>query len=504
MNKKIISVLLILSMIFAFASCGGKGEDETTEPESYVLPTKIIEADISLPYTGSDSLVAYSATGTLNSDLLPLMYESLFIPTNDGKGMPMVAKSGKVEGTTVTVYLRTDVKFSNGTVLNASHVKYSFEKAKNHDFYKHSLKNVASVSVTDNTTLVFNLYNPDPMALNILDFPIIAVSGKNTLGSGKYSLRYLDESAYLQVNSYHRDYKKSWHKQIALYDMSGISGPIYPFKANEISVYKQDLSDGTYTNLSSFTVAENTNNLVYIGVNSQWAGSITSLPWVRQAINIGISRSSITASSYLGQGNTVITPFKNEYYQLNTENLADMAGEVEKAIAILERNGYKSLNSDGVRTNGSNSLRLNILVCSENQYKLTVAEAVKKSLEELGFGVTITEKKTSEEFINALNEGHFGLYIGETQLTSNCDLSEFFTEKGSLNFGISPEFFVDFEAYKKGTDSTMTFVEAFSTEVPFIPLYYRKAVVSVNPNISGPQNGDYAYSGIENWVVQKD
>ncbi len=504
MTKKIIAVLLVLSMIFLFASCKGKGEDETTEPESYVLPTKIIEADISLPYTSSDSLVAYTAKGSVNADLIPIMYESLFTPTDDGKGMPLVAKSGKIEGTKVTVYLKTDVKFSNGTVLTGNHVKKSFEKAKNNAFYKHSLKNVASVSVQDNNTVVFKLYNPDPMALNILDFPIIAVSGKNTYGSGKYSLKYLDETAYLQVNAHHRDYKKSWHKQIALYDMSGISGPIYPFKANEISAYKQDLSDGNYVNLSSFTVAENTNNLVYVGVNSNWSGSITSLAWVRQAINIGISRSSITASSFLGQGTPVITPFKSAYYQLNTENLAGVGGEVEKAIGILERNGYTTVSSDGVRTNGNNSLKLNILVCSENQYKVSVAEAVKKSLEELGFGVTITEKKTSEDFVNALKEGHYSLYIGEAQLTSNCDLSEFFTEKGSLNYGITKEFYKDFEAYKKGTDSTMTFVEAFSTEVPFIPLYYRKAVISVNPNITGPENGSFVYSDIGEWKVQED
>ncbi len=504
MTKKIISLLLVLSMIFMFASCKGKGESETTEHESYVLPTKIIESDISLPYTSSDSLVAYTVKGSLNGDLIPIMYESLFTPTDDGRGMPLIAKNGEIEGTKVTVNLKTDIRFSDGTVLTGKHVKTSFEKAKNHAFYKHSLKNVVSVSVDDNNTVVFKLSNPDPMALNILDFPIIATSGKNTYGSGKYAVKYLDNTAYLQVNSHHRDYKKSWHKQIALYDMSGISGPIYPFKANEISVYKQDLSDGNYVNLSSFTVAQNTNNLVYVGINSNWAGSITSIDWVRQAINIGISRSSVTASSFLGQGNAVITPFKSDYYQLNTENLAGVGGETEKAIGILERNGYTTINSDGVRTNGSNSLKLSILVCSENQYKVSVAEAVKKSLGELGFGVTITEKKTSEEFINALKEGHFSLYIGEAQLTSNCDLSEFFSEKGSLNYGISPEFYEDFEAYKKGTDSTMTFVEAFSTEVPFIPLYYRKAVISVNPNITGPQNGNNVYADIGEWKVQKD
>ncbi|MBQ8183462.1 MAG: hypothetical protein IJ025_06160 [Clostridia bacterium] len=504
MTKRIIAILLVISTLVLFGSCQGKNNDETTESESYVLPTKIIDADISLPYTSSDSLAAYSVKGSLNKDLIPVVYESLFIPSDDGKGVPQIAKNAEIDGKKVTVNLRTDVKFSNGTKLTSEHVKASFSKALNNAFYKSSLKNIASVSVKDDKTIVFTLSNPDGMVLNTLDFPVVLISGKNTLGSGKYRVEYLDETAYLQVNTHHREYKKTWHKQIALFDMSGISGPVYPFKANEISVYKQDLSDGAYTNLSSLTVSQNTNNLVYIGVNSVWSGSITSLDWVRQAINIGISRSSVTATSFLGQGTATVTPFKNNYYQINTENLASLSGETERAIAILERNGYEKVNSDGIRTNGANLLKLNILVCSENPYKVSVAQAVKKSLEELGFGVTITEKKTSEDFINALKEGHFGLYIGETQLTSNCDLTEFFTEKGVLNYGISGEFYEEFKAYKSGVDSTMTFVEAFSTEVPFIPLYYRKAVVSVNPNITGVKNGVNIYADVCEWKLNEN
>ena len=36
--------------------------------------------------------------------------------------------------------------------------------------------------------------------------------------------------------------KKEWNEKIALYDMAGVSSPIYPFKANKISVYKNNLS----------------------------------------------------------------------------------------------------------------------------------------------------------------------------------------------------------------------------------------------------------------------
>lgn len=502
MIKKIVSVLLIISMCFLLFSCDKTEEPAVSESEDYVLPTQVIDADISLPYISTDSFFPYSAKSSLNRDLIPLIYESLFVPTDDGKGRPQLAVSGKNEGKKVTVKLLSNVKFSDGVQLTAAYVKASFDKAKNNIYYSKSLKNIASIATPDNFTVVFTLYNPDALALNILDFPIIRLSGKKYVGTGKYSMGFLDETPYFQVNTNHRDYKKSWNKQIALYDMAGVSSPVYPFKANEISIYKDDLSDGKYNNLSSVTVSEKMNNLVYVGVNSTWAGSVTSLPWVRQAINIGVNRSGIVASSFLGQGEPVVTPFKNSFYRLNTENLPGVGGEMERAIAILERNGYTQVNGEGIRTNGKNALRVNILVCTQNQYKLTVAQALKSSLEEIGFGVTITQKKTPKEFTDALDTGHFGLYIGETQLTANCDLSEFFTKNGVLSYGIDDKFFAEYSAYKSGTDSTTVFVESFSTEVPFIPLFYRKAVVSVNPNITGVNAGYNIYDDICSWKVE--
>ncbi len=504
MIKKIIAILLILSMSVLLFSCDGNKDDVTTEPEDYILPTEIIDADITLPYLSSDSFDPYASKSNINRDLISVIYESLYIVTDNGKGKPQLAESGNIDGKTVTVELLSNAKFSDGTAVTGEYIKSSFEKAKNNTYYKSELSNVASISVVDKDTVKFTLYNPDSMALNVLNFPVVKLSGKTYVGSGKYTVQYLEDTPYLSVNVNHRDYKKSWNKQIALYDMAGITSPVYPFKANEISVYKQDLTDGNYVNLSSQTVSENMNNLVYVGVNSQWAGSVTSIDWVRQAINIGINRSDIVASSFLGQGIPVVTPFKSSFYQLNYENLPDMSGETEKAIGILERNGYTMVNSDGVRTNGSSTLRLSILVCTKNKYKLTVANALKKSLEELGFGVTITQKKNTKEFLSALKEGHYGLYIGETALSSNCDFSEFFTKSGKLNYGIDEAFFAEYSSYKSGEDTAMTFVESFSTEVPFIPLYYRKTVVSVNPNIIGVEGGYDCYCNINNWKITEN
>ena len=60
-----------------------------------------------------------------------MVYEGLFIPTDDGKGLPQLAVSGKIEGKKVTVKLLSNVKFSDGVQLTAAYVKASYDKAKN-------------------------------------------------------------------------------------------------------------------------------------------------------------------------------------------------------------------------------------------------------------------------------------------------------------------------------------------------------------------------------------
>lgn len=501
MIKKLTAIFLVVTLSFTLFSCQ-RGGNEAPETEDYILPTEIIDADISFPYMSSDSFAPYSAKSVTNRNLIPVIYESLFISTEDGKGEKLLATECEVNGKKATVKLIDGVKFSDGVAVNSAYIRASFELAKKNLYYSPSLADVSSVTVVDNLTVIFNFTRENAFAQNVLNFPIVRKSDGEYIGSGKYKLQYLEETPYLQANSYHREYSEKWNKQIALYDMAGISSPIYPFKANKISVYKNDLSTEGYVNLSSETVSQNMNNLVYLGVNSKWAGSVTSIEWVRQAINIGLDRSSIGAASFLGQTNPVITPFKSDFYQLNSENLPSLSGEIQRAVAIIERNGYDKFNADGIRTNDSSALRVNILVCTQNEYKKGVAEAVKKSLETLGFGVTITEKATLEEFKIALNEGHFGLYIGETCLSDDYNLNEFFTSKGELSYGIDEAFFSGYESYRNGSDSTMTFVESFETEVPFIPLFYRKAIISVNPNITGVDESN-TYASVSDWKVNK-
>ena len=502
--RKFISILLIFTVLFAFCSCDGNNKEETTTNENYVLPTPVVTSDISLPFTSAAGFNPYKTESTLNRDLIPVIYESLFVATDDGKGSALLASSGEIDGKSVTVKLLQGIKFSDGGEFISSYVKSSYEKAKNSSYYKAQLSNINSITIVDNFTIKFTLHRADPMVLNTLDFPITKSNDDSYIGTGKYTIEKSKESTYLQVNKNHRDYKKSWNDKIALYDMAGISSPIYPFKANKISVYKNNLSSEEYINLSSKTISVGLQNLVYVGVNSQWAGTVTSIDWVRQAVNIGIDRNIIASSSFLGQGSATVTPFKNSYYELDGMELIGESGNLEKAVDILERHGYDRTNGDGIRSNGSTSLSVDILVCTEKPYKLTVAENFKTQLEKLGFGVKLRKYEKSEDFILALEEGHYSFYIGEAKLTNNCDLSEFFSNEGKLNYGINEEMFEIYTMLVSGETNTKVFVENFSAKVPFLPLFYRKAVVSVNPNITGLGDGNNLYSSISDWKMPEE
>ncbi len=504
MSKKIISLLLTASVIFTLCSCGPEGEQAQTRPtEGYTLPTKVIDADFSFPYTSAESFDPYESKSNLNRDLISVIFESLYVPTNNGLGQAFLASSESTEGLVTTVKLKSGLKFSDGTTLDSSHVKSSFERAKNSPYYSSTLSNVSSVSVVDSLTVQFNFSAVAPFTLNTLIFPVVKGTGNACLGSGKYSVQYLDDEMYLGVNTNHREYSSSWNKQVALYDMAGKTGPVYHFKANEISVYKNDLISEKYVNLSSETVSEDLNNLVYIGINTKWAGTVASIDYVRHAINLGIDRNEIATTTFLGQNTPVVTFYKPAFCNsLGVDILPEVKGNKQKAVEILERNGYTQINEDGVRTNGSASLKLDILVCTANEYRLPVAQAVKKSLEELGFGITITEKATVEEFTAALQEGHFGLYIGETNLSYDYGLEEFFKSDGALSYGINEEFYPEYAAFENGTIGAKSFIEVFETYVPFVPLYYRKSVTSVNPLIQGLDEGNL-YASVYQWKLSE-
>ncbi len=123
----------------------------------------------------ADSLFLDGVQTELNVDIWVLnsIYDTLLLPTSDGKGLkPGLATKWELgdSGKSLTVTLRDGVKFSDGTPMTAKDVKWSLDRARDpkEGAWNSLLGSVASVDITNPTTITLTLKHPDPTLLPVL------------------------------------------------------------------------------------------------------------------------------------------------------------------------------------------------------------------------------------------------------------------------------------------------------------------------------------------------
>ncbi|HEY8786892.1 MAG TPA: ABC transporter substrate-binding protein [Candidatus Limnocylindria bacterium] len=92
------------------------------------------------------------------------VFDSLVEWGYDGKIVPGIAESWKVDGTTITFKIRSGVKFHNGDPVTADDVKFSLDTIKSKDLNSASASNFAAVdsaTVVDSSTVQFKLSRID-------------------------------------------------------------------------------------------------------------------------------------------------------------------------------------------------------------------------------------------------------------------------------------------------------------------------------------------------------
>ena len=102
------------------------------------------------------------------------LYDMLIAPTLDGKGLkPDLATSYKVadDGMSVSLKLRSDIKFADGSPITLEDVQWSLERASNQESggtFAFLLSSIASVETTPPDTIIVHLKHPDPAILQAL------------------------------------------------------------------------------------------------------------------------------------------------------------------------------------------------------------------------------------------------------------------------------------------------------------------------------------------------
>jgi len=170
------SLGLLGALVIGVAACGGSASPtpapsastppgETPAPTASG-PTRPASADFAMVIDGEPTYFSYAYTDLPTSWIVNVLYNGLIRLNNKLEATPDIAAElpdMSADGLTWTVKLRQNVKFHDGTVLKASDVVFTYELglSKNCTYIPDGCSalqdNVASVTATDDSTVVFKL-----------------------------------------------------------------------------------------------------------------------------------------------------------------------------------------------------------------------------------------------------------------------------------------------------------------------------------------------------------
>lgn len=493
MAKRIIALILAAVVVaLSLTSCSGSESDTDTDTNSAVIEQETVISEDSttfkLSYTQSDSLDPYEATTLNNQVLSQLVFESLLDLDENFKASLNIAASYEYEDSeTLVVVITEGLTFTDGSTITAGDVAASFNAAKESEYWGSSLDGIDSCTVRSSTEIVFHLSTANPYAHNLLVFPIVNydASGDYPVGSGRYY--YADEDGETVLIANTQDGFDPYITVIHLENIVSEDSIDNAVNIGNISFAFRDLSSNSSRRITANKRLINMNNLVFIGVNTK--SGITANADVRRAISLAIDRSTLAQSAYGGFAQAAVSVFNPQFELSETE--------------IFSEDGDSSAAKQLLQTSGASSTEISILVNSSNTDRVACATLIKQQLEEAGFSVTV-DAESDEDYFEMIENEEFDLYIGEIKLPPDMSLWAFFDSEGTACYGIDTENSATAQAYAAYMDSSGLigdFFLAFSSEMPFIPVVYRRGMTCFTKTMNGDIQGNYydCFLNIEDW-----
>ena len=425
---RLINWILAAALMLGLAGCAASEEPpQSTEnqPSSSVQEPETPEQSLpfALAYYPDYSTHPALAENRANLALAPLLYEGLFSLDDTFSATPVLCQTHTVseDGLTWVFTLRPGVTFSDGTPLTGTLAAQALNTALVDPASRYAGRISGLRTVTgDDTTVTITLATPNGALPTLLDIPLALDRSKRPLGTGPYVLT--EDSGAVSLTP-----RSGWWQETALpfesihlFSIQQADDLIAAFDSGDVTLLDADLTGTNTLGYSgSYEVWDyNTTDFIFLGFNT--VKGYCKDPLVRQAISHGIDRDSIATIPYARHAVASPLPFHPDS-SLYDQSLAEQSGYAPEALVQF------------LEDTSAPSQSLKLLVNSENHTKVTAAEYIAYQLEAAGLPVTV-EKLAWDDFVAALAAGRFDLYLGETLLTADFDLSALLASSGSLNY----------------------------------------------------------------------
>ena len=432
--NRILSLLLAFCLLAALATgCDYRPEDYTPTGDALNDATgtpvqKPVQQDqnLTLAYYPDRSLNPYDSTDFTNRSLFPLLYQSLFSIDRNYQVVPILCDRYSISADmrTYTIYPAA-ATFSDGTTLTPTDVAASLLAAKSGKYYAGRFQHITGITATADS-VVITLDTPMENLPLLLDIPIVKaseVNSPNPLGTGPY---VMDES--LGAKRLRRS-SLWWCKSDLVVTAAYI--PLLPgtspndirdqFEFADLELVCADPGSDTYADYRCDYELWDMENGLFLYLVCHSKSTVFSNDSVRRALTHAINREYLTETFYRGFARSAELPASplSPFYD----------------TSLAERYRYDSAKmTAAVEAAGFTGASITLLLNADDSLRLRAGRAIGDMLTACGLKVTINEVN-SAQFSEQVKWGKYDLYLGQTRLSANMDLTAFFAKNGTLNYG---------------------------------------------------------------------
>ncbi len=434
--KKALSLLLCVCFLISLCACGndhssylptgnaltGEGETGPTSPGDGE------DKLITLTYYPNLGLNPYSCVEYTNRALMSLLYQGLFSVDASYSVEPLLCGSYALstDMRTHTFTVAEGATFSDGTPVTAQDVVDSLLAAKSSKLYSGRMLHITSATLSQEGAVVLRTDTAYENLAILLDIPIVKgsqVQEAYPTGSGPYALENSTGGAFLKRRSdwWCRAELPITTSAIPLIAATSITQIRDNFQFSGLSFAFADPSSDRYVDYRCDFELWNCESGVFLYLGCNEDSAVFTTPALRAALTYGIDRTGLVSKFYRGFASAATLPASpaSPYY-----NKA-LAGKYDYNPTAFK---------DAVHAAGKEGSPIVFLVNSDDSLRVRVARSIAQMLQDGGLIVEMKELGGSN-YTNAVKRREFDLYLGQTRLSPNMDLSAFFHVKGALSYG---------------------------------------------------------------------
>lgn len=504
--RRIAFVLTAALCLLCLCACDLGGLLEPVEPTEKPTAPSGTEPGFTLSYRTDDSLDPHFCTGRTNSELAALMYDKLLVIGSDYTPSGGLCSGWETDGQTVTLTLRDDIFFSDGSRFTSADCDYSFKRAKSSPgIYSSRFSRIISWNAVSDFVFSVTFSTENEYNVNLLDIPVIKNgTGSAPIGTGRF-IRAEKDGEQVLVQNYLNPASADGDFPINTIKLQGADSAedqIYDINYGVIHLLYSDLSNGSSSMRGNIELVRYTDNsLIFAVLNTD--REYFADPNAALGILYCINRQTIVHDTLSNTAEAVWYPFCPAW---NQTRQADLNRDIYSSVLAHESFTAAGLTLKGLkRTWKGADLELTLLVNSESRDKMKVAENIADDLRNMGFSATVKALK-QKDFDTAVANGDYDIYFSKEAIPANMDFSGLMSgdPKGQIRY--TEELKAALSEFLSGKTDMRSFLGVFRQQLPFIPICYTRSALAVNRLASGnfTPGPSELYTGIEKWTFNED